>query len=62
MKVHLLFIVCLAAGIGMAQSQEGQIIPSVTTARVEDGAVTVLHLAPGFTNRSGFQRRSALLL
>src|SRR5262245_22581331 len=49
MRVHLLFIICLTAGIGMAQSQEGQIIPSVTTARAEDGAVTVLHLAPGYT-------------
>jgi hypothetical protein len=49
MKAHLFLIVCLAPGIGMAQSQEGQIIPSVTTARVEEGAVTVLHLAPGYT-------------
>lgn len=49
MRVHLIFIIHLMAGIGVAQSQEGQVIPSVTTARVEDGAVTVLHLAPGYT-------------
>ncbi len=49
MRVHLIFVVYLMAGIGVAQTQEGQIIPSVTTARVEDGAVTVLHLAPGYT-------------
>ncbi|OAI56680.1 hypothetical protein AYO50_00400 [Acidobacteria bacterium SCGC AG-212-P17] len=48
MRVHLIFIVHLMAGIGMTQSPEGQVIPSVTTARVEDGAVTVLHLAPGY--------------
>lgn len=49
MRVHLIFVVCLMAGIGKAQTQEGQIIPSVTTARVEDASVTVLHLAPGYT-------------
>lgn len=49
MRVHLIFIIYLTTGIGMAQTQEGQIIPAVTSARVEDGAVTVLHLAPGYT-------------
>lgn len=49
MRVHLIFVIYLTTGIGMAQTQEGQIIPTVTSARVEDGAVTVLHLAPGFT-------------
>ena len=48
MRVHLIFVVYLMVGIGVAQSQEGQVIPSVTTARVEDGSVTVLHLAPGY--------------
>lgn len=49
MRVHLVFIIYLTTGIGTAQTQEGQIIPTVTSARVEDGAVTVLHLAPGYT-------------
>ena len=49
MRVHLIFVIYLTTGIGMAQTQEGQIIPTVTSARVEDGAVTVLHLAPGYT-------------
>ena len=50
MRVHFIFIVYLMAGIAAAQAQESQIIPSVTTARVEDGSVTVLHLAPGYTS------------
>ena len=49
MRVHFIFIVYLMAGVAASQTQEGQIIPSVTTARVEDGSVTVLHLAPGYT-------------
>jgi hypothetical protein len=49
MKLHLICIVCLVFGIGTAQPQEGQIVPSVTTLRVEDGSVTVVHLAPGYT-------------
>lgn len=48
MKVHSIVFVYLIASIGMAQTQEGQVIPSVSTARVEDGAVTVLHLAAGY--------------
>lgn len=49
MRVHLIFIIYLTTGISTAQTQEGQIIPTVTSARVEDGAVTVLHLAPSYT-------------
>ena len=48
MRVHFIFVIYLTTGIGRAQTQEGQIIPTVTSARVEDGAVTVLHLAPGY--------------
>lgn len=48
MRVHLIVIVYLMAGISVAQTQTGQIVPTVTTARVEDGSVTVLHLAPGY--------------
>lgn len=49
MRVHLVVIVYLMAGIGVAQTPAGQIVPTVTAARVEDGSVTVLHLAPGYT-------------
>jgi hypothetical protein len=49
MRVHLIIVIYLTTGIGVAQTQEGRIIPTVTSARVEDGAVTVLHLAPGYT-------------
>ena len=48
MRVHLVVIVYLMAGIGVAQTPAGQIVPTVTTARVEDGSVLVLHLAPGY--------------
>src|SRR5437660_11511906 len=48
MRVHLVVIVYLMTGIGVAQTPSGQIVPTVTTARVEDGSVTVLHLAPGY--------------
>jgi hypothetical protein len=48
MRVHLIVIVYLMAGIGVAQTPAGQIIPVVTTERAEDGSVTVLHLAPGY--------------
>jgi hypothetical protein len=49
MRAHLIFIVYLLTGFAAGQTQEGQIVPSVTTARVEEGSVTVLHLAPGYT-------------
>jgi hypothetical protein len=41
-------IVYLTAGIVVAQTPTGRIVPAVTTARVEEGSVTVLHLAPGY--------------
>src|SRR5947209_403561 len=48
MRVHLVVIVYLMAGIGVAQTPAGQVVPTVTTTRVEDGSVIVLHLAPGY--------------
>ena len=48
MRVHLIVFVYLMAGIDVAQTPAGQIVPTITTARVEDGSVTVLHLAPGY--------------
>ena len=48
MRVHLIVFVYLTAGIVVAQTPTGRIVPAVTTARVEEGSVTVLHLAPGY--------------
>jgi hypothetical protein len=49
MKVHLILIIYLMAGIGIAQTQDRKVIPSVTTVPIEEGAVTLLHLGPGYT-------------
>jgi hypothetical protein len=49
MRVHLILFVYLMAGIGMAQIQDGRVIPSVTTVTIEEGGVTLLHLGPGYT-------------
>lgn len=49
MRVHLFVMVYLAAGLGVAQTQNGAVVPRVTTVSIEEGAVTLLHLAPGYT-------------
>lgn len=49
MRVHLIFIVCLMASVGMAQSENGKVTAGITKLPIEDGGVTVLHLGPGFT-------------
>jgi hypothetical protein len=49
MRVHLILIVCLIAGIGVAQTQNGKVMPSVTTVSIEEGVVTLLHLGLGYT-------------
>lgn len=49
MRVHSILIVCLIAGIGVAQTQDSKVVPSVTTVPIEEGAVTLLHLGPGYT-------------
>ena len=49
MKVRLLMMVYLVAALGVAQTPDGGIIPRVTTASIEEGVVTLLHLAPGYT-------------
>ncbi len=50
MRVHLLVMVYFVAAsvLGVAQTQESAVIPRVTTVSVEEGAVTLLHLAPGY--------------
>ncbi|MGZ4857970.1 MAG: hypothetical protein ACXV8M_00295 [Candidatus Angelobacter sp.] len=45
----MILIVCLMAGIGVAQTQDSKVMPSVTTVPIEEGAVTLLHLGPGYT-------------
>src|SRR5579859_7761382 len=47
MRVHLILIICLLVGI--AQAQESQVIPNVTTLEIEEGTITPLHLSPGYT-------------
>jgi hypothetical protein len=49
MRVHLIFVSCLMATMGMAQTHNEKVMPSVTNMPIEDGAVTVLHLVPGYT-------------
>jgi len=49
MRMQLIFVVYLMVGIGMAQMESGKVIPIVTTVPLEDGAVTLLHLEPGYT-------------
>jgi len=49
MRVHLILIVCLMAGVDTAQTQDSKVIPSVTTVPIDEGAVTLLHLGPGYT-------------
>jgi hypothetical protein len=48
MRVHLIWMVSLMAGIGTAQIENGKVTPTVTTLPIEDGAVTLLHLGPGY--------------
>lgn len=50
MRVHLLFVVYLLVTVGSAQTESGRVIPNVVTMPIEEGAVTVLHLGPGYTS------------
>ena len=49
MRVHLFLIAYLMAALCAAQTQDSAVIPSVTTVAMEEGTVTLLHLAPGYT-------------
>lgn len=49
MRAHFISIVFLIAGIGLAQTDDGRVFPRVITMPVEDSAVTLLHLGPGYT-------------
>lgn len=48
MRVHLILIVYLMAGIGAAETQDSKVIPSVNTVFIEEGSVTLLYLGPGY--------------
>lgn len=50
MRVHLISVVYLLIGVAIAQTESGRVIPNVLTIPIEDGAVTVLHLGPGYTS------------
>ena len=49
MKLHLILMICLLGGIGMAQAQDSKVVASVKTVSIEEGTVTLLHLGPGYT-------------
>ena len=49
MKVHLILLICLLTGTGVAQTEDAGITPRITTASIEMGAVSLLHLCPGYT-------------
>jgi hypothetical protein len=45
-----LFLACLAASCAMAQSENGKVAPKITNLPIEEGTVTVVHLAAGYTS------------
>lgn len=49
MKVHLFIILHLMVGCVLAQTESSRVVPKITTVSIEEGAVTVLHLAVGYT-------------
>ena len=49
MKLHLILMICLLGGNGMAQAQDSKVVASVRTVPIEEGTVTLLHLGPGYT-------------
>ena len=49
MRAHLILMIYLMVGIGVAQTDTGKVTPNVTTVPIEEGAVTVLHLSAGYT-------------
>lgn len=48
MRMQLILSLCLMTAIGMTQTEPG-VVPRIMKAPVEDGTVTMLHLAPGYT-------------
>lgn len=49
MKLFLILMTGCLTSTGIAQTQLGRIKPSVSTVLLEEGAVNVLHLSPGYT-------------
>jgi hypothetical protein len=50
MKIQLLLFALLALNFGLAQTESENAVARTTTLSVEDGTVTVLQLAPGYTS------------
>lgn len=49
MRVHLVFFIYLVATVGTAQTENGRVIPKITSLPIEEGEVTLIHLVPGYT-------------
>lgn len=50
MNKTLLLILCISLHYAMAQTKNANVTPEVTTIPIEPGAVTLLHLSPGYTS------------
>lgn len=49
MRVHLVFFIYLLTTIAVAQTEEAKVIPKIASLPVQEGEVTMVHLAPGYT-------------
>ena len=54
MRVHLVFFIYLVATVGTAQTDNGRVIPKITSLPIEEGEVTLIHLGPGYTTSIRF--------
>jgi hypothetical protein len=54
MRVHLVFFIYLVATVGTAQTENGRVIPKITSLPIEEGEVTLIHLVPGYTTSVRF--------
>lgn len=54
MRVHLVFFIYLVATVGTAQTENGRVIPKITSLPIEEGEVTLIHLGPGYTTSIRF--------
>jgi hypothetical protein len=49
MKLYLIPVIYLLGAMARVHTQDSMVIPSVRTVPIEEGTVTLLHLAPGYT-------------
>ena len=54
MRVHLVLFIYLVATVGTAQTENGRVIPKITSLPIEEGEVTLIHLGPGYTTSIRF--------